>query len=96
MAGLVSVRSEGVGGCNISFVIPTVHFSRTENRFVERGMSFTADRPKNPSHLPPLEIALCVKHPGHPRQLQLTQISCLQCLPELSCCGHVLYEVQGS
>ena len=96
MAGLVSVRSEGLGGCNISFVIPTGHFSRTENQLVKWGMSFTTDKPKNPSHLPLLEIALCVKHPRNPRQLQPTQISCLQCLPELSCCKHVLYEVQGS
>ena len=31
IVGLVSVQPEGAGGCNISLVIPTVQFSRTEN-----------------------------------------------------------------
>ena len=82
----------------MSLVIPTVQFSRTENRFVKRGMSFTADEPKNPSHFLSLEIALfhCVRPPGHPRQLLLTQISCLQYLPGLSWYEHVPCEVQGN
>ena len=33
---------------NISLVDPTVQFSRTEKRLVERGVSLTADRVKNP------------------------------------------------
>ena len=32
---------------NISLVDPTIQFSRTEKRLVERGVSFTADPVKN-------------------------------------------------
>ena len=38
----------GMFESNISLVDPTVQFSRTEKRLVERGVSFTADRVKNP------------------------------------------------
>ena len=36
---------------NISLVDPTIQFSRTEKRLVERGVSFTTDPVKNPSYI---------------------------------------------
>ena len=51
----VDTTSSVVGGTfksNISLVGPTVQFSRTEKRLVERGVSFTADPVKNPSLRP--------------------------------------------
>ena len=44
--------SSVIGGTfksNISLVDPTIQFSRTEKRLVERGVSFTANPVKNPS-----------------------------------------------
>ena len=49
MARLVSVWFEEMER-SISLVTPTVHSSRTENRFVEQGMPFTANCLENPDH----------------------------------------------
>ena len=73
MARLVSVWFEDMKECSISFVTPTVHSSRTENRFVEQGMPFTADCLENSDHLfssnPPLSSV-----PLHRHQMQLSPI----------------------
>ena len=48
----VDTTSSVIGGMfksDISFVGPTVQFSRTEKQLVEWGVSFTADPVKNPS-----------------------------------------------
>ena len=44
---------DGTLKSNISLVDPTIQFSRTEKRLVERGVSFTTDPVKNPSLHPP-------------------------------------------
>jgi len=63
MTGVGSVRSIVDEGCNILLVIPKVHVLRTVNQFVEQGMAFTADVPKNPLlsfHLRLVLVTACV------------------------------------
>ena len=74
MARLVSVWFEEMEEGSISLVTPTVHSLRSENRFVEQGMPFTADCLENPDHpFPSSPSPSSVLLHGH--QVQLPQFS---------------------